>query len=82
MADDMLKFVDVRAGLSGQARRPSARAEDFREIADRYAVAEGRGAVGALLAMRRALLLGALPAAQPHPRLAAADRRGAAARGV
>src|SRR5882672_6035013 len=44
--------------------------------------AEGGGAVLALFAMRRAVLPGALPAAEQHPGLAEADRRGAAGGGL
>ena len=65
--------------LSRQAGRRPCAPQDFREIAERYAAPDADAQAGALLAMRRALLLGALPAPQSYPRLAAPDRRGPAA---
>ena len=61
-------------------REAEERREDFDEIYREFAADEGRGAGLALLAVRRAVLPDALPAAQQHPRLAEADRRGPAAR--
>ena len=64
--ESMLKFVD-RAQAYPAKRTAELRAEDFREIADRYPVPGAEAAGGSLLAMRRALLLGALSASQSYP---------------
>ena len=63
-------------------RAAAERRRDFREIYDRF-TPERRGRAGvALRAVRRAVLPGPLPAAQQHPRLAAADRGGSARGGL
>ena len=80
-ANVMLKFVTVTRDMPAK-RGAGERSRDFHEIYREYRGREGGGAGGALLAVRRALLPVALPAAQQHPRLADADRRGAAARGL
>src|SRR6056297_2066385 len=74
----------VRKRGTGDARetRPESAPDRFRRDLRRVRDREGRGAGRALFAVRRTLLPDALPAAQQHSRLAQADRRGAAARGV
>ena len=81
MAERMLKFVGTPQAMPD--KRPAAeRRRDFQEIYALYARREGRRTGRPLLAMRRAVLPGPLPAAQQHPRLAEAHRRGPAGGGL
>ena len=77
MAERMLKFVGTPQAMPD--KRPAAeRRRDFHEIYAQLRAREGGRAGRALLAMRRAVLPDPLPAAQQHPRLAEAHRRGPA----
>src|SRR3546814_7053735 len=68
----------ARPAISGQAFARRARARLSRDRRPLRRAASQR-AVVALRAMRRALLLGPLSAAKPHPRLVPPDRRWTAA---
>ena len=81
MSERMLKFVATPQAMPD--KRPAAeRRRDFDEIYAELRAREGGRAGGALLAMRRAVLSDPLPAAQQHPRLAEAHRRGPARGGL
>ena len=77
MPERMLKFVSVPQQMPSK-RTAAERRTDFGEIYRSFAERRSGGAVQPLQPMRRAVLLDPLPAAQQHPRLAEADRRGPA----
>ena len=77
MAERMLKFVGTPQAMPDKRPAAERAATSTRSMPS---TPEGRRAGRPLLAVRRALLSGPLPAAQQHPRLAEADRRGPAAR--
>ena len=77
----MLKFVTVGRDMPPK-RAPDLRREDFNEIYAEYARTKAEEQSARCSQCGRALLPVPLPAAQQHPRLAAARRRGAAGRGL
>ena len=82
MPERMLQFVRLPAADAGQARRRPRGARDFDEIYREFDAAEARDAGQPVQPVRRAVLPGALPAVEQHPRLAEADRRGPAGGGL
>ena len=81
MSAKMMQFVSVPPAMPDK-RGGTERTRRFRrDLRPLRARAGGRAGL-ALRAVRRAVLPGPLPAAQQHPRLAAAGRRGAARGGL